>query len=98
VRLTIVEFEQRRGNRKDKSGNQDVRVTSATFQVKFTTNNKYPSTIQSEGQAAGIAVSSLVRLLQSATARQYLLKVYKAPARRAKLSARAIANSLCIPG
>jgi hypothetical protein len=62
-------------------------------------NNKYPSVIQTKGLARGIEIwSPLVHLLQPATARQYLLNVYKAAAKSTKLRVRTIANSVRIPG
>src|ERR1700692_3287171 len=72
---------------------------TSTDQTKFTINNRYPSAIQTNGLLTGIGVPpSAIRLLHSASARQYLLNVYKAAVNKMKLSARAVANSVPIPG
>src|ERR1700679_1919575 len=73
-------------------------LTRSTNQANFVMNNKYPSAVQVNGLASGTRVWSLVRLLQFATARQYMLNANKEAAKTPKLSARAMAYSVRIPG
>src|SRR5258708_39000892 len=70
--------------------------TTSTDQANFVMNNKYPSAVQVSGLASETGLCSLVRLLQSATARQYMLNANKAAAKTPKLTARAKAYSVRI--